>query len=118
MRSLLHASAISLLLATAACAGRSGGGDPAPDSGAKVRIENRSTSDMDIYVRPSLDRPIRLGFVPASETAEFTLGRALTAGSAGFHLEARPVRAAGRPVLSEPFNAGAGEDIFWSIPPQ
>jgi len=118
MRSLLHASAISLLLATAACAGGSGGGDPAPDSSAKVRIENRSTSDMDIYVRPSLDRPIRLGFVPASDTAEFALARALFAGSAGFHLEARPVRAAGRPVLSEPFTARAGEEIFWSIPPQ
>jgi hypothetical protein len=117
MRILPPASAISLLLAAAACAGGSGGGDPAPDSNAKVRIENRSTSDMDIYVRPSLARPIRLGFVPASDTAEFTLTRALTAGSAGFHLEARPIRAAGRPVLSEPFNAGAGEEIFWSIPP-
>ena len=118
MRSLLKAYATSLLLATAACAGGSGGGAPAPGSSAKVRIENRSTSDMDIYVRPSLDRPIRLGFVPASETVEFALARALVAGSAGFHLEARPVRAAGRSVLSEPFNAGAGEEIFWSIPPQ
>jgi len=118
MGSLLHASAISLLLVTAGCAGGSGGGDPAPDSVAKVRIENRSTSDMDIYVRPSLDRPIRLGFVPASDTAEFALSRALLAGSAGFHLEARPVRAAGRPALSEPFTARAGEEIFWSIPPQ
>jgi len=118
MHSLLHACAISLLLATAACAGGSGGGNPAPDSNAKVRIENRSTSDMDIYVRPSLDRPIRLGFVPASDTAEFTLARALVSGSAGFYLEARPVRAAGRPVLSEPFNARSDEEIFWSIPPQ
>jgi len=118
MRSLLHASAISLLLATAACAGGSGGGNPAPASSTKVRIENRSSSDMDIYVRPSLDRPIRLGFVPASDTAEFALARALISGSAGFNLEARPVRAGGRPVLSEPFNARAGGEIFWSIPPQ
>jgi hypothetical protein len=118
MRSLLHVSAISLLLATAACAGGSAGGGPAPDTSAEVRIENRSSSDMDIYVRPSMARSTRLGFVPASDTAEFTLSRALTAGSAGFRLEARPVRAAGRPVLSEPFNAGAGEEIFWSIPPQ
>ena len=106
------------MLATAACAGGSGGGDPAPDSSAKVRIENRATSDMDIYLRPSLDRPIRLGFVPASDTAEFTLARALIAGSAGFRLEARPIRAAGSPVLSEPLTARAGEEIFWSIPPQ
>jgi hypothetical protein len=118
MHSLLHASAISLLLAAAACAGGSGGGDPAPDSSAKVRIENRSTSDMDIYVRPSLARPVRLGFVPASDTADFALARALLSGSEPFHLEARPVRTAGRPIRSEPFNARAGEEIFWSIPPQ
>jgi hypothetical protein len=118
MRLLLHASAICLLLATAGCAGGSGGGDPAPDSSAKVRIENRSTLDMDIYLRPSLNRPVRLGFVPASDTAKFALARALTAGSAAFRLEARPVRAAGRPVLSEPFTARPGEEVFWSIPPQ
>jgi hypothetical protein len=117
MHSLLHACAISLVLATAACAGGSASGNPAPDSSTKVRIENRSISDMDIYVRPTLNRPIRLGFVPASDTAEFALARALLAGSAGFHLEARPIRAAGQPVLSEPFNARAGEEIFWSIPP-
>ena len=118
MRSLLHASAICLSLVTAACAGGSPGGDPAPDSSATVRIENRSTSDMDIYLRPTLDRPTRLGFVPASDTVEFALARALTAGSAAFHLEARPVRSAGRPVLSEPFTARAGQEIFWSISPQ
>ena len=73
---------------------------------------------MDIYLRPVLDRPTRLGFVPASDTVEFALARALIAGSATFHLEARPVRAAGRPALSEPFMARPGEEIFWSIPPQ
>jgi hypothetical protein len=121
MRSLLHASALSLWLATAACAGSAASapaGDPSPDSGVKVRIENRSSADMDIYLRPSLNRPVRLGFVPASDTAEFALPRTLTAGSPAFHLEARPIRSAGRPVLSEPFPTGSGDEIFWSIPPQ
>jgi hypothetical protein len=117
MRSLLRPNAIFLLLATA-CAGGSGSSDPAPHSSAKVRIENRSSSDMDIYVRPALDRPTRLGFVPASETVEFALARALIAGSTSFNLEARPVRGAGGAALSEPFMARAGEEIFWSIPPQ
>jgi hypothetical protein len=107
------------LLVSSACAGTSGsGGDPAPDSGGKIRIENRSSSDMDIYVLPSLARPIRLGFAPASETVEFTLSRALTAGSASFHLQGRPIRSGGSPVLSEPYTAGGGQEIFWSIPPQ
>ena len=118
MRSLLHPSAICLLLATAACAGGSPGDDPAPDSSAKVRIENRSRLDMDIYLRPTPHRATRIGFVPAADTAEFALPRALTAGSAAFRIEARPVRGTGRPELSEPFAAGAGEEIYWSIPPQ
>jgi hypothetical protein len=118
MRSLLQACAFSFIVVAAACAGGSGSSGPAPDSRTKVRIENRTNSDMDIYVRPSLNRPIRLGFVPASDTAEFALAPALVAGSAGFNIEARPVRAGGRPVLSEPFNAKTGEEIFWSIPPQ
>ncbi len=118
MRSLLRARSLCLWLALAGCAGGSGGGDPAPASGGKVRIENRSSSDVDIYVRPSSDRPVRLGFVPASDTAEFALARAITAGSPAFRLEARPVRAAGRPVVSEPFASGSGDEIFWSIPPQ
>ena len=117
MHSFLRTSVVSLLLATGACAGGSGGGNPSPDSNTKVRIENRSTTDMDIYVRPGLSRPVRLGFVPASDTATFSLARALIAGSPGFYLEARPVRAAGQPVLSEPYNSGAGDEIFWSIPP-
>lgn len=119
MRAILPAFGFCLLLATAACAGSSGSADspadPAPDS-RKVRIENRSSSDMDIYILPSLARPIRLGFVPASETVEFALTRALTAGSASFHLQGRPVRTGGNPVLSEPFTVG--QEIFWSIPPQ
>jgi len=73
---------------------------------------------MDIYLLPSLDRPIRLGFAAASDTTEFVLARALMAGSTGFRLEARPIRAAGRPVLSDPLTARSGEEIFWSIPPQ
>jgi hypothetical protein len=118
MRSLLHASTICLSLVIAGCAGSSAGGNPAPDSSPKVRIENRSTLDMDIYLRPMSNRPTRLGFVPASDTVEFAVARGLTAGSPAFHLEARPVRGTGRPVLSELFAAGAGEEIFWSIPPQ
>jgi hypothetical protein len=113
---LLRVSTAWLLIASAACAGGSGSGGPSPDSGAKVRIENRSSLDMDIFIRPPLKPSVRLGFVPASDTAEFTLARVLTAGSASFRLEARPVRAGGMSVVSEPFTSG--EEIFWSIPPR
>lgn len=117
MRSRLRSCSIALLLATGACAGGSGG-EPAPNLGTRVRIENRSSSDMDIYVRPALSRATRLGFVPGSDTATFALARAVVSGSTSFFLEARPVRTSGSPAISEPFTARAGEEIFWSIPPQ
>jgi hypothetical protein len=116
MRLLLHISAAVLF--ASACAGGSGSGGTSPDAGQSVRVENRSSSDMDIYLRRSSDRStVRIGFVPASDTADIPLPRTLTAGSSSFRLEARPVRAGGSsPEPSEPFQPGRGE-IFWSIPP-
>jgi hypothetical protein len=114
MRELLRPSVLSLLLTTAACAG--GGASTTPEPVARVRIENRSTSDVDIYLRPALRAATRLGFVPASDTADFALAPALISGAASFHLEARPI-GGGSPTLSEPFTARTGEEIFWSIPP-
>jgi hypothetical protein len=115
MRALLRTSVLCVSLATAACGGRSTG-SPAPQSAATVRVENRSSSDVDIYLLPTFNRATRIGFVPAADTAEFALARALLAGSAAFSLEARPVRG-GRRYRSEPFAARAGEAITWSVPP-
>ena len=118
MRSLLQISLLSLLIGTASCASKSTDDETAPDDTRKVRIENRTSSDVDIYVRPALAQPIRLGFVPGSETVDFTLARGVVSGAASFYLEARPIREAGRAVVSEPYTARPGEEIFWSIPPQ
>jgi hypothetical protein len=71
---------------------------------------------VDIYLRAALRPATRLGFVPASDTAAFTLAPALVSGAASFTFEARPIRG-GSPTLSEPFTARRGEEIFWSIPP-
>ena len=115
MRKLLRTSMLFVLPALAACAGGSGAAT-GPEPAARVRIENRSSSDVDIYLRPALSRPTRIGFVPAADTVDFALARALIAGSTSFHLEARPIRG-GSAKLSEPFTARTGEEIFWSIPP-
>jgi hypothetical protein len=114
MHQLLQPSVLALLVATAACAGGRGGTTPEPV--ARLRIENRSSSDVDIYLRPALRSITRLGFVPASDTADFALAPAFLTGAGSFHLEARP-SGGGRPTLSEPFTARTGEEIFWSIPP-
>jgi hypothetical protein len=103
-----------MLLLAAACAGSSANTSAEPV--ARARIENRSNSDVDIYLRPALRSPTRLGFVPAADTAEFALAPALLSGTSSFYLEARPIRG-GSPSVSEPFTARTGEAIFWSIPP-
>ena len=113
MPKLLRPSMI-LLLATAACAG--GKADTGVEPVARARIENRSNSDMDIYLRPQLRSATRLGFVPAADTAVFALAPAILSGTPSFSLEARPIRG-GSPTVSEPFTARTGEEIFWSIPP-
>ncbi|HKU62030.1 MAG TPA: hypothetical protein VJQ44_12480 [Gemmatimonadales bacterium] len=113
---------------TLGCAGGSSApaNNPAPadsaapaDNGAqqRARIENNSSLDMDIYVvRQS--GPTRIGFVPANQSATFTLPAAIVAGSSAVRFEARPVRGSGRPVGSEIFPITGGNDITWTIPAQ
>lgn len=109
-----------LVLLTISCS--SGGSPdtaPEPDRGdqARVRIENRASLDMDIYVLRH-DQRIRLGFVPGGETASFALPSTLTAGAGSIEFEARPVRSSGDPIVSEPFRVQRGEEITWSVSPQ
>jgi hypothetical protein len=107
-----------LSLGTPACATHQVSSDSAPASQARVEVVNNSTIDMDLYVRTGKDRPIRLGLAPASDTTSFALAPALLVGSGLIRFEARPLRARGEPVLSEPFAVGPGDELHWSIPPQ
>jgi hypothetical protein len=108
---------VVLALAAPSCAANQSG-DPGDQPGqATVTVDNRSSLDMDLYVRTErLTSP--LGFAPAGETTTFKLSPALLAGSALVRFEARPVRGQARPVESEPFSVRAGEEVTWSIPPQ
>jgi hypothetical protein len=84
---------------------------------ATVTVENRSSFDMDLFVRTER-RTTPLGLAPAGETTSFKLSPALLAGAGLVRFEARPVRGQSRPVQSEPFAVRSGEQITWSIPPQ
>lgn len=106
-----------LLLAAVACFGGAPGG-PEPGEQTRVRIENRSSLNMDIYVRRNDGRVTRLGFAPGGETTTFPLPASMTAGAAWVRFEARPVRASGEPVVSEPFPVSMGDELEWSVPPQ
>jgi hypothetical protein len=112
-----------LLLLTLGCSSGSGTAanpqpNPEPSDVARVRIENRASLDMDIYVIRGDNQRVRLGFVPGGETAVFALPATITAGTTSVTFEARPVRRSGQSVVSEPFGVSAGEEIVWSVPPQ
>jgi hypothetical protein len=120
MPALLRMPALLLVLLTTACSRGSPDTSPDPDPGdqPRVRIENRASVDMDIHVLRSDRERIRLGFVPAGETAAFALPPTVTTGSGSIRFEARPIRRPGEPLVSEIFVVSSGEEIAWSIPPQ
>jgi hypothetical protein len=106
-----------LFLLTAACAGKSTE-NAAPREQTRARIENRASTDMDIYVRRNDGRVNRLGLAPGGETTSFALPPTLTAGAAWVRFEARPVRNSGEATVSEPYPVKMGDEISWSVPPQ
>ncbi|MEO8089772.1 MAG: hypothetical protein ABI703_05710 [Gemmatimonadales bacterium] len=121
MPAIFRSPARVLLLLTLACGGgRAPDTVPDPDSGdqPRVRIENRASLDMDIYVLRNDGERIRLGFVPGGEKATFALPATVTSGASTIRFEAQPVRRGGEPVVSEIFGVHTGEAIAWSIPPQ
>jgi hypothetical protein len=106
-----------VLLGAPACAANQAGESDAAEP-ARIEIENRSSFDMDVYVRSDRGGATRLGFAPASETTSFTLAPARLAGAGAVRFEARPVRGQSSPVLSDPYKVRPGELVSWSIPPQ
>ena len=117
MPALLRYPALLLLMYLVAC-GTGNPGSPEPSNQTRARIENRSSLDVDIYVRRNDGRGTRLGFAPGGETTTFALPPTITAGAAWVRFEARPVRDSGEPVVSEPFPVQIGDEISWSVPPQ
>jgi hypothetical protein len=114
---LAAALTVLVLLGAAACAGNQAG-ESDPGEPARIEVENRSSFDMDIYVRTDRGGASRLGLAPASETTAFPLVASRLAGAGAVRFEGRPVRGQSSPVLSEPYKVRAGELISWSIPPQ
>ena len=113
---------VFLLVLSIACSSGTSTSSPAaspePSDVPRVRIENRASVDMDIYVVRSDGLRTRLGFVPGGDTSVFALPPAITAGATSITFEARPVRRSGQSVVSEPFGVHEGEEITWSVSPQ
>jgi hypothetical protein len=116
MRTLLRRSAFLFVLTTACHSGNTGSTVPADQT--RARIENQNSVDLDIYVRRSDGRTSRLGFVPANQSATFTLPASLTAGSPWIMFESRPARGSGEAAVSEQFPVKPGDEITWKVPAQ
>jgi hypothetical protein len=108
---------LALCLLVMACRSGTPAG-PEPVEKASVKIENRSSLNMDMHVRRNDGRTSPLGLAPAGETVTFALSEAVTTGAAWVRFEAWPAHSSGDPEVSEPFQMRAGEQFTWSIPPQ
>ena len=113
--------------AMAACApSTQGSGNPADgpapeasDAGT-LRVSNRSSTDMDVYVVRSSQR-VRIGLAPGGETTSFALTTALMTGGGVVHFEAVPTRSAPgvrTAIRSDPGTVRGGEIVTLDIPPQ
>ncbi|HUF35519.1 MAG TPA: hypothetical protein VMN37_06190 [Gemmatimonadales bacterium] len=108
--------AVALLGSVACAASRTDESDAAPPT--RLEVENRSSLDMDIYVRGERGGTMRIGLAPGGEITSFALTPALLAGAGVVRLEGRPVRGQGQSILSEPYRVQRGSVITWSVPPQ
>jgi hypothetical protein len=104
------------LVFLAACTG-GGSNTPSPQAPGQVTVDNRSSLDMDLYIRRR-DQRSRLGFAPANQKTVFALTPTLTGGPGLIRFEARPVRGGGEAVVSDLMDVKPGDRIAWSIPPQ
>jgi hypothetical protein len=91
-----------LLLLLAACAPQRGPRRPAAPDGPDtvVRVENRSFTQMNIYVLRGSQR-IRLGSVPGVSTRSFELPRNLVFGTTSLRFLADPLGSSRTPISRE-----------------
>lgn len=108
--------AFALFASSACAASRTNDSEAAVPT--RLEVDNRSSLDMDIYLRGERGGAARIGLAPGGEITSFALTRSLLAGAGVVRFEGRPVRGQGQSVVSEPFRVQVGSVITWSVPPQ
>jgi hypothetical protein len=114
--SFLIQVSLFVVLATTACAGRSGETAPDPTESAAVQVRNQGFSDMVVYAIDGGQR-IRLGLATGNSTNTFTIPRHLIRGARGIRFLADPVGGNRSPV-SEEMTVNPGDVVTLTIPPQ
>jgi hypothetical protein len=82
-----------------------------------VKVENRSFTDMNIYVIRSAGQRIRLGMVSGASTATFQIPQGLLFGTTALRFLADPVGSSRTPVSDE-IGVRPGDTVTLTIPPQ
>ena len=116
MRSFIRSFPLLIVLALAACAGRSGTGTPNPDSETILQVQNQGFSDMVIYALNGSQRT-RLGLATGNSTKSFTLPQYLVRNGGTLRFQADPVGGNRAPV-SEEMSVQPGDIVTLTIPPR
>ena len=108
--------AVLLLLPAIGCAHPQAGATAGPAAVPRLVVNNRSSSDMDVYLVRQGQR-IRLGLAAGDTTTRFSLpvNEAVGAGLVSFL--AVPINGGGETSSSEPTNLSPGAEITLDIPP-
>jgi len=118
-RKMLLGPALLLALGSlgAGCAGnQSSGSEGAQQWVGQLQVENRSSSDMDIYVVRRGDR-LRLGLAPSNKTTNFNLSPAQVAGGSVRFVAVPLAGGPGEAARSDPVNPSPRDTIVLTIPP-
>jgi hypothetical protein len=110
--------AILLLVVAVSSCGAMRGGDPSvQQEGALLRVENRSWSDMRVYVVTTAGHRTRLGMVSGSSSATLRIPVSVVAGGRELLFQVDPV---GSRATASSFSifVRPGESVTITIPPQ
>jgi hypothetical protein len=114
MRTLL----LALVASTAtACASRGDAAERERENSASVRVENRSWSDMRVYVLTTAGMRTRLGTVNGSSTSTLRIPASIVSGGRELVFEVDPVGSRATATSFSIF-VRAGETVTLTIPPQ
>lgn len=90
---------------------------PGPQWAGQLTVNNRSNSDMDIYVARRSDR-VRVGLAPNNQVTIFKISPAQVAGVGAVRFLAIPLAAsATKPISSEPVTLSPTDTVTMDIPP-
>lgn len=106
----------ALAAAVAFCASGPRSGRPDDDEVTRLRVDNQSSLDMNIYVLRGAQR-IRLGTSTAHLTTRFTIPADLIFGITSLRFLADPIGSTRTPVTDE-IAVSPGDEIVLTIPPR